>query len=110
VKESVARGSMNFGTTPPGGFMGKREPQTILRTDERSIHLGLRHELKFERQIKQLGQKNRFSSKATSSRSQPRTAPGCSRICPRGRSRRPNCSDAIFRTTETALRRWCHRY
>jgi hypothetical protein len=33
--------SMNFGTTPRGGFMGKREPQTILKTDERAIRLEL---------------------------------------------------------------------
>ena len=33
----AAGGSINFETTP-SGTMGKREPQTILRTDERSIH------------------------------------------------------------------------
>jgi hypothetical protein len=31
---------MSFGTTPRG-FMGKREPQTILKTDECRIHLEL---------------------------------------------------------------------
>jgi hypothetical protein len=34
-------GSMNFGCTPLAGFMGKREPQTILKTDERAIRLKL---------------------------------------------------------------------
>jgi hypothetical protein len=42
---------MNFETT----LKGKREPQTILRTDERSIHLKLGRELKFYRQIKRFG-------------------------------------------------------
>ena len=27
--------------TTPWGFMGKREPQTVLKTDERKIHLEL---------------------------------------------------------------------
>ena len=31
---------MNFETNPRG-FMGKREPQIILKTDERIIHLEL---------------------------------------------------------------------
>ena len=35
--------------------MGKREPQIILKTDERSIHLELGREGKFHRQIKRLG-------------------------------------------------------
>jgi len=35
--------------------MSKREPQTILKTDERSIHLELGRERKFNRQIKRLG-------------------------------------------------------
>jgi hypothetical protein len=38
----------------PGGFMGKREPSTILKTDERSIHLELGREPKFKRQLKRL--------------------------------------------------------
>ena len=41
---------MNFETTPPGapgGTMSKREPQTILKTDKRSIHLELPREGKF---------------------------------------------------------------
>jgi len=42
---------------PPGGFMGKREPQTILKTDERSIHLELGRERTFNRQINRLGWK-----------------------------------------------------
>jgi hypothetical protein len=47
-------GSMNFETTPRGA-MSKREPQIILKTDERSIHLELGRERKFNRQIKRLG-------------------------------------------------------
>jgi hypothetical protein len=39
-------GSMNFGTTPRG-FMGKREPQSILKTDERSTVLELPRKRKF---------------------------------------------------------------
>jgi hypothetical protein len=35
--------------------MGKREPQSILKTDERSLHLELGHERKFNRQIQRLG-------------------------------------------------------
>jgi hypothetical protein len=38
---------MNFGCTPLGGTMSKREPQIILKTDERSIHLGLGRDGKF---------------------------------------------------------------
>jgi hypothetical protein len=34
--------------------MGKREPQTILKTDERSIHFELGHERKSRRQINRL--------------------------------------------------------
>jgi hypothetical protein len=45
---------MSFGTTPRG-FMGKREPQTILKTGERSIYFELESERKFNRQIKWLG-------------------------------------------------------
>jgi hypothetical protein len=57
--------------------MGKREPQTILKTDERSIHLKLGRERKFNRQIK-LG-KTGFHLRATA---------GCSPTCRRGRGRR----------------------
>jgi hypothetical protein len=35
--------------------MGKREPQIILKTEERDICLELRRERKFRRQIKRLG-------------------------------------------------------
>jgi CRP-like cAMP-binding protein len=50
----------DFGRTavslpPPGGFMGKREPQIILKTDERSIHLELGRGGQFNRQINRLG-------------------------------------------------------
>ena len=40
--------------------MGKREPQTILKTDERSIHLELGRERTFNRQINRLGGKPGF--------------------------------------------------
>ena len=43
--------SGSFGTTP-GGFMGKREPQIILKTDERKAVL-------------ELGSKGKFSAKST---------------------------------------------
>jgi CheY-like chemotaxis protein len=45
----------NFGTSTPGSFMGKREPSTILKTDERSIHLELGRGGQFNRQINWLG-------------------------------------------------------
>jgi hypothetical protein len=40
--------------------MSKREPQTILKTDERSIHLEVGRERKFNRQIKRLAWKPGF--------------------------------------------------
>jgi hypothetical protein len=36
---------------PPGGFIGKREPETILKTEERDICLELGREQKLRRQI-----------------------------------------------------------
>jgi len=42
---------------PPGGFIGKREPQSILKTDECSVVLELGHEGKFVTQIKREGDK-----------------------------------------------------
>ena len=61
---------MNFGTTPPGGFMGKREPQTILKTDERKVvlELGLGGEFTARSAA---WMRTGSSSKATSSRSRP---------------------------------------
>jgi len=55
----VERNAYRFDSfvTTPGGFMGKREPQTILKTDERSIHLELGRERTFNRQINRLGWK-----------------------------------------------------
>ena len=44
-----------FRNHPPRGHMGKRELSAILKTDERSIHLELGRERKFNRQIKRLG-------------------------------------------------------
>jgi hypothetical protein len=41
VAPEPSHGSMNFGCTPLGGTMSKREPQTILKTDERAIRLEL---------------------------------------------------------------------
>jgi hypothetical protein len=61
---------MNFGTTPPGGFMGKREPQTILKTGERKVVLdsaSAANSLPDQRH----GMRTGSSSKATSSRSRP---------------------------------------
>jgi hypothetical protein len=56
-KSGKARtGSMNF-----GGTMSKREPQAILKTDERAIRLELGCE-GIHRQIKQLGRKPAFPS------------------------------------------------
>ena len=65
-----------FETTPPGGFMGKREPQTILKTDERDIasSSGVMGNYGPNQAV---GTKIGSSSKATSSRSQSRAAAGC---------------------------------
>ena len=53
--------------------MGKREPQIILKTEERSIHLELGRDGKFA--AKSSGwDENRVSLRATSSKSQSRTA------------------------------------
>ena len=74
----------NFETTPPPfrAIMGKREPQIILKTDERKVVLELGFEGKFT--AKSSGwDENRVFLEATSSRSQSRTAAGCSRTCPR---------------------------
>jgi hypothetical protein len=46
--------------TGKAGFMGKREPQMILKTDERSIVLELGHEGTFVAQIKRLRSKPAF--------------------------------------------------
>ena len=46
--------------TTPRGFIGKREPQGILKTDECSIVLELGHEGKFVSQIKRLRSKPGF--------------------------------------------------
>jgi hypothetical protein len=40
---------------PPRGTMGKREPQIILKTDERSIHPELGREREFNHKIQRLG-------------------------------------------------------
>jgi hypothetical protein len=81
-----------------------REPQTILKIDERSAVLEIGRDGKFA--AKSSGwDENWVFLRPTSSRSQSRTAAGCSRTCPRAGDRRPFCSDAIFRATETALQR-----
>jgi len=51
---------MNYETTPPGGFMGKREPQIILKTDERKIHLELGLEEKIRSEINGVGREPVF--------------------------------------------------
>jgi hypothetical protein len=89
---------MNFVTTP-GGLMGA---QIILKTDERSTPRATILEGKFAAQSSGWDESG-VSFRATSSTLRSRTGAGCSRTCPRGRDGRPNCSDAIFRTTETAL-------
>jgi hypothetical protein len=43
----------NYSTTPPGGLMGKRETQIILKTDERKIVLELTGQIR--RQINRMG-------------------------------------------------------
>jgi len=85
--------------------MGKREPQTILKTDERSIHLELGAGDNLIAKSIGWGE-NRGFLRATSSRSRSRTGAAYSRTCPRAGDRRPNCFDTIFRTTETAFQRW----
>ena len=37
----------SFGTTPPGDHVSKREPQIVLKTDERKVLLELGHDGKF---------------------------------------------------------------
>jgi hypothetical protein len=91
--------------TTPRGIMSKREPRIILKTDERKIVLEMGLEGKFaakstgwdENWVFLEGKKLEFAVK---------TAAGCSRTCPRSRDRRPNCSDAVFPATETALQLW----
>ena len=59
--------------------MSKREPQIILKTDERGIHLELEREGKFA--AKSSGWlKTGSSSRATNSRSRPRTGAGAERL------------------------------
>ena len=61
---------------PPGGSMGKREPQIILKTDERKVMLELGLEGKFA--AKSTGwDENRVFLEGTSSRSPSSTAAGC---------------------------------
>jgi hypothetical protein len=75
----VFAGSMNFGTTPRGGFMGKREPQTI------RLELGCEGNSPPNQAV---GTKAGFSFRAISWRSQSRTTAGCSPTCRRGSGRR----------------------
>jgi hypothetical protein len=85
--------------------MSKRETQVILKTEERNQLLEVGRDGKFV--AKTIGwDEDQYSLKGTSSKSQSRTAAGCSIACPQARDRRPNCSDTIFRSTETALHRW----
>jgi hypothetical protein len=73
-------GSISFETTP--GAMGKREPQTILKTDERSIHLELGHSRENSSPNQWVGMNTGFSFRATCSRSRSRTTAWSSRTCP----------------------------
>jgi hypothetical protein len=64
---------------PPGGLMGTREAQITFKTEDRDIRLELGREGKFT--AKSSGwDKNRVSVRPTSSRSQSRTAAGCSAL------------------------------
>src|SRR5947208_3110044 len=79
--------------------MGKREPQIILKSDELSTVLELPCEGKFA--AKSIGWiKTGFFLQGDKLKVAVTTAGGCSRTCPQARDRRPNCPDAIFRTTE----------
>jgi hypothetical protein len=60
---------------PPGGFMGKREPQIILKTDERSIHLELGRERKFTRRIKRWAESRRRQARGRSQERPPAADP-----------------------------------
>jgi len=82
------------------GDQGKREPQTIL---EHNITL------ERERKVKVAGEsggwyEDRLFLEGDKLEVAVKTAAGCSRTCPRASDRRPNCCDAIFQMTETALR------
>jgi hypothetical protein len=66
-------GSMNFGTTP-WGTVGKREPQIILQTDERSAILELGRENSPPNQT--VGMRTGFSSRGDSFRTGSRTGAG----------------------------------
>jgi hypothetical protein len=61
--------------TTPGGFMGKREPQIILKTDERSIHLELGRERKFTRRIKRWAESRRRQARGRSQERPPAADP-----------------------------------
>jgi hypothetical protein len=81
------------------GDQGKREPQTIL---EHNITL------ERERKVKVAGEsggwcEDRLFLEGDKLEVAVKTAAGCSRTCQWARDRRRNWSDAIFRTTETAL-------
>ena len=85
-----------------GLIFSKREPSTMLKTDERSIHLGLGCEGNSSpNQV--VGTRNRVFREGDKLEVAVKTAAGGSRACPRARDRRPNRSDAIFRKTETAF-------
>ena len=75
---AVERFGTGIDLTPPTfqGFMGKREPQKILKTDERNIHIELGCEGKFT--AKSSGwDEDRVFFEATSSSSRSRAAAGC---------------------------------
>ena len=67
--------------------MSKREPQTILKTDERAIRLELGCEGNSPPN-QAVGTKAGFSFRAISWRSQSRTTAACSPTCRRGSGRR----------------------
>ena len=88
---------------PPGGAMSKRKPQFILKP-RRTVLLELGLQGKFIAKSSGWDESRVFLE---SNKLELAVKNGLRVLtCPRARDRRPNCSDAIFRTTETALQRW----
>ena len=93
-----------FRDQTPRGDISKRETQIILKTDKRSTVLELSREGKFDAKSNGCGREPGFLE---SDKLEVAVENGRCVVTHllAGRDRRPNCSDAIFRTTETALRR-----
>jgi hypothetical protein len=84
--------------------MGKREPQTILKTDERDIasSSGVMGNYGPNQAV---GAKTEFASRGDKLEVAIKNARWLQAPLPGARHRRPNCSDAIFGTSETPLHR-----